>query len=97
MTPPLPAPPNARLNTTSHPQHAEQAHGEEVLHEHAEHVLGPDHASVEEREPGVMNSTSAVAMSIHAVSPPFMASLLWRRRAAVSVEPTIGRPCRTGR
>ena len=32
------------------PQDGEQAHGEEVLHEHAEHVLAADHAAVEERQ-----------------------------------------------
>jgi hypothetical protein len=32
------------------PEHADQAHGEEVLHEHAEHVLAADHAAVEEGE-----------------------------------------------
>ncbi|CAB4371490.1 unannotated protein [freshwater metagenome] len=33
-----------------HPQDCHQAHGEEVLHQHAEHVFGPNHAPVEERE-----------------------------------------------
>ena len=32
------------------PEHAEDAHREEVLHEHAEHVLAADHAPVEEGE-----------------------------------------------
>ncbi|CAB4626361.1 unannotated protein [freshwater metagenome] len=30
-----------------HPHDCEQAHGEEVLHEHAENVLGSDHACIE--------------------------------------------------
>ena len=33
------------------PQHAHQAHAEDVLHEHAEHVLASDHAAVEEGQP----------------------------------------------
>jgi hypothetical protein len=32
------------------PEHPEQAHGEDVLHQHAEHVLRPDHAAVEQRQ-----------------------------------------------
>ena len=34
------------------PEDGDDAHGEEVLHEHREHVLGPDHPSVEERQTG---------------------------------------------
>ena len=34
----------------SHPKNRHQAHGEEVLHQHAEHVFGPNHAAIEERE-----------------------------------------------
>ena len=34
------------------PEHRDDAHREEVLHEHGEDVLGPDHAAVEESEPG---------------------------------------------
>ena len=33
-----------------HPDDGDDAHGEEVLHEHRQHVLGPHHAAVEERE-----------------------------------------------
>ncbi|CAB4725984.1 unannotated protein [freshwater metagenome] len=33
-----------------HPKDCHQSHGEEVLHQHAEHVFGPNHAPVEERE-----------------------------------------------
>ena len=32
------------------PEDREDPHGEDVLHEHAEHVLAADHAAVEERE-----------------------------------------------
>ena len=39
------------------PQDADQAHGEEVLHEHAEDVLGPDHPP--KKRPGVMNKPRA--------------------------------------
>ena len=34
------------------PQNADQAHGEKVLHQHAEHVFGAHHAAVEERQAG---------------------------------------------
>ena len=40
--------PEGQAEADGGPQHADQAHGEEVLHEHAEHVLAPDHAAVEE-------------------------------------------------
>ncbi|CAB4560860.1 unannotated protein [freshwater metagenome] len=33
-----------------HPDDGHEAHGKEVLHEHAEHILRPDHAAVEKRQ-----------------------------------------------
>ena len=38
--------------TDKHPQHRDDAHREEVLHQHREHVLGADHAAVEQRKAG---------------------------------------------
>ena len=35
-----------------HPQHGDQAHGEEALHHRRQDVLGPDHAAVEQRQAG---------------------------------------------
>jgi hypothetical protein len=50
--PPVPAVAEGQRERDRGPQHAEQAHREDVLHEHAEHVLGAHHAPVEQREPG---------------------------------------------
>jgi hypothetical protein len=44
----LPAVAEGQAEADHGPQHADEAHGEEVLHEHAEYVLGPDHSAVEE-------------------------------------------------
>ena len=45
-----PPSPKASEKPTTAQSDADQAHGEEVLHQHAEHVLAADHAAVEERE-----------------------------------------------
>ncbi|CAB4324282.1 unannotated protein [freshwater metagenome] len=44
--------PERKREDDGHPQNRHEAHGEEVLHEHAQHVLGPHHAAVEEGESG---------------------------------------------
>ena len=43
-----PVPPNASEYTTTAQRTLTMPRAEEVLHEHAEHVLGPDHAAVEQ-------------------------------------------------
>src|SRR6266567_5162313 len=50
---PVPAPvdPEGQAVGEPHPDHAHDAHDHVVLHEHAEDVLAPDHASVEESQP----------------------------------------------
>ena len=47
----LPVPRNASEYTHAAQSTLDEAHAEEVLHEHAEHVLGPHHAAVEQRQP----------------------------------------------
>ena len=64
-----PALPNARLKTTHDPEDREDPHREEVLHEHAEHVLAPDHAAVEQRQPGRHEQHQRGRYSTQPVSP----------------------------
>jgi metal-dependent hydrolase (beta-lactamase superfamily II) len=51
------------------PQHADEADGAEAHHHHADHALGLDEASVEERETGVISSTRAAQINTKAVFP----------------------------
>ena len=55
-----------------HPDDGDDAQAEEALHDGAEDVLGPDHAAVEQRQPGVISMTRAVEISTKAVSPVFI-------------------------
>ena len=86
----LPVPPNASEYTNTAQSTLDEPEAEEVLHQHREHVLGPHHAAVEQRqarrhehhERGAHQHPRGVArVDLHRVPPPLARGRRHRVRA----------------